>query len=49
MLGTALVIVGIAFVNVERGTLVAGIGKVRSRFGRPPADAALTDAVSPPR
>jgi drug/metabolite transporter (DMT)-like permease len=38
ILGTALVIVGIALVNVERGSLVSGAGRLRARFNRQPVE-----------
>jgi drug/metabolite transporter (DMT)-like permease len=48
VLGTALVIAGIAFVNLDRATVVGTTARVRSRLGRP-ADAGVPDAVIPPR
>lgn len=44
VLGTALIIVGIGFVNVDRRTLVSNIGTVRSRLTR--ARATTPDAES---
>jgi len=40
ILGTALVIVGIAFVNMERATLIAGADRVRGRLNRQPTELA---------
>ena len=48
ILGTALVIVGIGFVNLNRQTLTAGVGRLRARSARPPAEA-VPEAISPPR
>ena len=49
VVGTALVIGGIALVNVGRESFIAGASRIRSRFGRPGAEVAVPEAVSRPR
>jgi drug/metabolite transporter (DMT)-like permease len=48
ILGTALVIVGIAFVNLDRDSVASGVKRLLTRSARPPAEA-IPDAVIPPR
>jgi drug/metabolite transporter (DMT)-like permease len=45
VLGTALIIVGIGVVNVDRGALVAGAGAMRSRMGRSPTQTPVSESV----
>lgn len=53
VLGTALIIVGIGVVNVDRGALVAGAGAMRSRIDRSraqtPVPESVPDSVAGPR
>ena len=49
VLGTLLVICGIAFVNVDRETLIAGVARTHSRLARSPDQSAAQDAVIDPR
>ena len=49
VLGTALVIAGIGFVNLDRGTLAATAARIRSRLGRRQTESTVPDAVVPPR
>jgi len=45
ILGTALIIAGIAFVNLNRPALASGSDVLRSRLGRPPAAEAMTEPL----
>jgi len=45
VLGTALIIVGIGFVNVDRRTFVANLGAARSRLSGAPAKTAVPESV----
>ena len=49
LLGTALVIVGIALVNLQRQALAAGVGRIRARSGRTVIDAPMPDPAADPR
>jgi drug/metabolite transporter (DMT)-like permease len=49
VLGTVLVIVGIALVNLQRQALAARFRQVRARFGRADTDSPIPDPASGPR